>query len=202
MNKYLWLLCIFVTTVFITGHSEAAVISKGSIEISADANLTFDHSEIPRSSTNTSSGTMRIGCGYFVTDGLQIGGSAMDTLSKSKTTGSDPTDSNTFDLDMYAKYHIYPNFWASNRILKPIVPYFGAQGGWINVSSRTKGDSSSDNAFSYGVMGGVKYFVADNISVNGELNYRRYEVSIGQNAPKNITDDFKILLGFSIFLAK
>lgn len=182
--------------------AQAAAINKGAIELSTDANVTFSHSEVPNSSTNTTSGTMRVGCGYFILDGLQVGGSVMDTLSESKTTGSDSTDSNTFDLDLFVKYHIYPKVWASNHVLKAIVPYVGVQGGWINVYSKTKGASTSGDSISYGGMGGIKYFISEDVSLNGEYNYRHYDVTIGKNNPKTTSDDSKILFGFSVYFGR
>ena len=90
--------------------------------------------------------------GYFMTDELQLSGNLM--LMEAE-------DFELIGLDGQAKYHLIQEG-------SEIVPYVGAQLGNVSIS----GPGFSESATSYGFMGGAKYFVSEDASVNVEYNYK------------------------------
>ncbi len=139
-------------------------------------------------STTNSSSTIVAGYGRFVTDQLQLGITFMGDLSEA--SGSSDTTGTT-GADIFAKYH----FMSKGQVF---VPYLGIQGGYINIEM---GKGSSASAGSYGVMGGFKYFLTDNIAFNTELNYRHYQMDFSSGAfqSKSTTEDLQLLLGFAYY---
>ena len=180
-------------------EARAANIQEGRMELAADANVSFEHSEVPLSSTNTTSGTIRVRGDYYMKNNISLGGAVFNTISKTKTTDQDTSNSNIFGLDGVAKYHFAPEYWKKHSVLQNLVPYIGPQAGWVSVFQQQKDQKNTGNTFSYGVLGGTQYFITENVSLNGELNYRHYKVSFGSNMPTTTYDVTKLLFGFSVY---
>lgn len=87
-------------------------------------------------------------------------------------------------LELRADYNFVPNA-TSEFAYKRTIPYAGAA---LGVSF---GDYDGS---SWGLQGGVKHFITNDVSVFGELRYRDF--SKGDN------DDFRLLIGLSTFLRK
>jgi hypothetical protein len=68
------------------------------------------------------------------------------------------------------------------------VPYAGASIGTSHVS----GDGNSDNVFSWGLQGGAKHFISNDVSLFGEINYRKYNQG---NGSKTV-----LLIGLNTYL--
>lgn len=104
--------------------------------------------------------------GPFLNPNLQVGG----TFGFSDAEGSD----STFTVGAFANYH-FPSASAA-------LPFVGVLIGYA--------DSGDDDSFTYGVQGGVKYFLNPNVSVNGTLRY----------LDQDDDEDFRLLFGISAYL--
>ena len=90
--------------------------------------------------------------GYFMTDEVQLSGNLM--LMEAEGMKS-------MAFEGQGRYHF---------ILEgqEYVPYVGAQLGTFNMDS----DYGSESAMSYGFLGGAKYFISEDLSLNLEYNYK------------------------------
>jgi hypothetical protein len=72
-----------------------------------------------------------------------------------------------------------------------VVPYLGVQAGIYGTSNGT-----SESAFAYGAMGGLKFFLSENTSLNLEGNWQRTKVV------STDVDVFQGLVGVSFYFGK
>ncbi len=206
-------------SLLVCSAAQAAAIGKGASEITGDFNISYEHTEVgsyrstsgldsPKTQSDALSGTLRVGYGYFLTDAVQLGSTISETITSTKPfveneLNSFTQDTYTFNLDLFARYHFYKKG-------SVFVPYVGAQAGWINYYQKQKetvGGTTSNvgrngNAISYGGMAGVKYFLDENTSLNAEMNYRRYDIDLGKDAPTATHDVLKWLIGLSYYFGK
>jgi hypothetical protein len=114
--------------------------------------------------------------GYLVTRQIQLGVSGIAMGSSNSTSVSA-----FFGLGQF-KYN-----FAFDKA-QTVVPYLGAQLGFLGYSNHT-----SDTGFSYGALGGLKFFVSEKTSLNLEANYLHTEISnVG-------VDNIQFLVGFSVY---
>ncbi len=92
---------------------------------------------------------LNLGYGYLLSRNLEVGG----TFNYSNP---DPGDSG-FGIGAFADYH-FPGESA-------LLPFVG-----VGIGLRDPG-GNSDNYFEYGIRGGVKYFLNQNVSANAILQY-------------------------------
>jgi hypothetical protein len=123
---------------------------EGQKAISANANLQW----IDSGDSDTGNRTLTFGFSYFPKDFLEAKGTLFIV---NIDTGDD--DGTIYSLAAQCNYL----FFKPNTVL---VPYAGIQ---LGFSGYDFGDS--DTAASYGAQCGVKYFVSEDLSMNGELNY-------------------------------
>ena len=114
---------------------------------------------------------LNLGYGYFLNRNLEVGG----RFSFSDTDGAP----SSYGLVGFADYH-FPSESA-------LLPFVGVQVGFADPG----GDN--DTSFLYGVRGGVKYFLNQNVSVNGILEYNDTD-------SKNADSTFALNLGLSVYL--
>jgi opacity protein-like surface antigen len=198
--KKLSILCLMIAaSIFMATSVYAAGSKVGQGSSEAFGQLTFSNKttkpDTGDSKTTIKSAIYTIGYGYFLTDQIQLGVAHMGSLFKiSEDSSSSDGELSIYGIDAFAKYH----FMTKGATL---VPYLGIQGGWIrskmSISTDGGGGDTSANAFSYGAMGGLKYFVSDNVSINTELNYRHYDLKFDDYKMK--TDDISVLIGFSVY---
>jgi opacity protein-like surface antigen len=205
-------------SLMISATANAAALAKGNSEVSGDFNITYNFMQqgeyrspsgatYQKSETDSLSGIIRVGYGYFLTDALEIGGSAQETITSTKmfAAGANevfPVDTYTFNLDAFLKYHFIKKGWV-------VVPFVGVQGGWVNLYQKqtdTVGGNKTSiektgNAGSIGGMAGAKIFVTENVAVNAEFNYRHYGVEF-KDLPTVKSDVFSWLLGLSYYFGK
>jgi len=199
MKKFLILIVIIAVSIFMISSVYAASpqVGKGSNEAFGQITFRNTSSKSDGSSNTSTNKTASVvaGFGRFVTDQVQLGISLMGDLSQSDSgTTSSESKSQLYGADLFAKYH----FMSKGQVF---VPYLGIQGGYIKMLSGSAGSDSSGTAASYGAMGGVKYFITDNLAANAELNYRHYQMDFnsGSFTSKTTTDDIQALLGFAYF---
>lgn len=111
---------------------------------------------------------LRVFYGPFLNPNLQIGG---EIGFINPSVGEEQ-----FDITAVVNYH----FPGSSALL----PYVGASLGYA--------DYGANDSFIYGVQGGVKYFLNQNVSANAQLVWRRVEDADD--------DDVRINLGLSVYL--
>ena len=70
------------------------------------------------------------------------------------------------------------------------------------MTTTTEGESANGSAGSYGGMGGVKFFITENIAFNTELNYRQYDMKFEGVDSKVKVNNLALLFGFSVYFGK
>jgi opacity protein-like surface antigen len=198
----------------------AANISQGVSEISGDLNLSYDfktqnsavspqYGTINKSETDTYGGQIRLGYGYFITDEIQVGATASESISASKpyqqgTPASYTAETFQTSFDATAKYH----FLQLTRKQIPVVPYIGAQLGYVNYHSKQKNQFNKQqeeydaNSLGIGGMGGLKIFVTENMAINTEFNYKHFQVELLKGVPQEKHNQFIGLIGLSYYFDK
>lgn len=209
--RKLGLLLLLVAVMFVYSNAaSAAGIQKGASEFTASGSIDrvtttseWSYGRYSGSSKESSNGaTVNLGYSYFLTDQISAGANLMVNGTKTKEdygTTTTTTKDVTTGIDLNAKYHFI--FSKSQTV----VPYLGLQGGWIEMTTKSTDGSASASAPSYGGMGGVKFFITENVSFNTELNYRKYNVTYDFGplieAKSNI-NDLKLLFGLSYYFGK
>lgn len=124
--------------------------------------------------------------GFFVIDPLEVGG-ILD-YSSSEVKGGE--DTSTWALTGFGKFHIL-------GVSDQVVPYVGAQAGYFSMES---GSNHEETGFIVGALGGAKFLVSNDFSVNAEL---QYNISLGAESKEgsNSTDidisQLRFLVGMS-----
>lgn len=194
MKKFLAVMCMLAVTLLYCSSAEAVEpgIGEGTSELGAMAAITSlsGKAQGNKFTSNTTIGLAQYG--YFITDHIQLGGSVLYMGNTAKTNDEKST-SDAIGIDLNGKYHFYSKG-------QTVVPYLGVQAGYLDLSAKSDGDSASGSAFSYGGMGGLKFFITEKISFNTELNYRRYKMSI-ESIKANV-NQLTLLLGFSVYFGK
>lgn len=169
--------------------TSAFALSKGQSELNVYLSLgsTTTTPDGGDSSTDTNFNT-RIGYGYFFTDSLSVGADVDYSYDKPEVGD----ESNTLYALVTAKYHFAPK--------NVVVPYVGLQlGGFASE----QGNMSTDGV-AYGALGGVKFFLTENASLNAELNALGMTVSAsggGFSYDATMTN-IKGLIGLSYYFGK
>lgn len=114
---------------------------------------------------------LNVGYGYFFNRNLELGG----IINYNNPAQGDDSYGFAAVLD----YH-FPTESA-------LLPFAGVTAGYADAGG------NSDSYFQYGIRGGVKYFLNQNVSVNGILQY-------SDTDQDNSESDFRLNLGLSIYL--
>ncbi|MBC8141043.1 MAG: outer membrane beta-barrel protein [Armatimonadetes bacterium] len=115
--------------------------------------------------------SLNVGLGYFLSPQLEVGGQI-------RYANPDSGDS-AYEIIGAVDYH-FPS-------QSPLLPFVGVFVGYADPGG------SSDTFTSYGVRGGVKYFLNQNVSVNGILRYAATDQD-------NDESQFGLNLGLSVYL--
>lgn len=190
--KKLSILCLMIAaSIFMVTnvYAAGAQIGKGSSEVfgmlSYTNTVSKTESSDDKNTTNTALYT--VGYGYFVTDRVQLGISHLGILAKSDSDSSSDTLS-ILGFDGFVKYHFLDKG-------ATLVPYVGLQAGYLSA----KYNDDKGDAMTYGAMGGLKYFVSENVTLNTELNYRHYDLKSRSSDDKAKSDTIGVLIGFSVY---
>jgi opacity protein-like surface antigen len=105
--------------------------------------------------------TIQLVYNRFMRDDLSLGCTFRPSLSK-----SDDTENQQLFLLGRGDYYFTPQ--------TKYVPYAGAHLGLINYTFDSGDSSSSETAFTYGLQGGWKFFISENMSWNLELDLSLY----------------------------
>lgn len=121
--------------------------------------------------------------GYFVTDALEFAGN----LNVIENDLGDAQSTQT-GVELQGKYHFLSGPDAT------FLPYVGLEGGVYGFDDGLEKLTGS----SYGLMGGAKFFLSKNASVNLEYNYRemKLEDDSGASYNANIT---VLGIGYSVY---
>jgi outer membrane protein W len=175
-------------------YAAGAGIGKGSAEVLLQGTLSFTNSKADDTTVDLSQFQYVVGGGYFLTDGLQVGATHLGTVMQVKS-GDVTATANMLTLDAFLKYYFYSKG-------QTVIPYVGIQGGALYL--KAKGDAGGSGTAdytqtipSYGGMGGLKYFITENVSFNTELNYRHFQFKVDETNVKS--DNISLLLGFSYY---
>jgi len=202
------------------GSAFAANISQGVSEVSGDLNLSYDYTTqssavspqygtVNKSETDTYGGIIRLGYGYFLTNEIQVGAAASESISSSKpyrqgTPESFTTDTFQTTIDVNTKYH----FLQLTKKKIPVVPFVGVQLGYVNYYVKKKNEFNKQqeeynaNALGIGGMAGLKIFVSENMAINTEFNYRHFQVELLKGLPQEKHNQFTGLIGLSYYFDK
>lgn len=138
---------------------------------------TFYSTKIEKETFNFYLGMVNFG--YFFTPQIQIG---LNGLLGGTVDGNNQT--------FYGGSGQFKYNFSFNKA-QTVVPYLGVQAGMAGTSNGT-----SESAFSYGGMGGLKFFVSEKTSFNVEGNYQRTTIA---NTDINL---FSISVGVSFYFGK
>jgi len=180
---------IFVLIIILSNIGVSyAQVKKGTKEIGAAGTLSFIE--------NFNFYTFVTTFGYFVTPKIQLGLTGIGVESSSE----EDIDMKTYSLGLHMKYH----FYKEGQI---VVPYLGGQAGIktypkINVEiemyndevTETKTSTETGTSFFWGGIGGLKFFLTENISFNLEANYQNVT-----DEDSDVTDVLQLLFGFSTY---
>lgn len=197
MKKFVVVMCMLAVTFFICSNAESAGagIGQGSSELGVFGSLSHqtmnikEEGDTDKITTNVLMGVVNYG--YFLTDKVQLGGTVLYMGTNSKDGGEDSL--HIWGLDLVGKYHFYSKG-------QSVVPYMGIQAGILNIGFKGDEYDDSSTSFSYGAMGGLKYFITENTSFNTELNYRRYKMDFEDS--KATINNLSLLIGFSVYFGK
>lgn len=195
--RKLGLLLLLVALMFAYSNEAAAAgIQKGASEFSANGSLSQLTAKTDDYKITENATLAMLGYNYFLTDQVSAGVNLLYIGIKDKDNDGSTSSTSVPGIDLNAKYHFI--FSKSQTV----VPYLGLQGGWIKMSLKSDGDSISGSAGSYGGMGGVKFFITENLSFNTELNYRRYDMKFSGVESKVKVNNLALLFGFSVYFGK
>lgn len=114
---------------------------------------------------------LNIGYGYFLSPALEVGG---------EFSFIDPDGgNNSYGLAAVVDYH-FPGASA-------LLPFVGVTAGFADPGG------NSDTYFQYGIRGGVKYFLNQNVSANAILQW-------SDTDQDNSESDFRLNFGLSVYL--
>lgn len=187
MKKLLVVMFILSVTLFVHQYGEAAVsgLQQGKSELGGYADISGTSSTAKvgsYSSTSTSSSTsLGFTYGYFLTDAIQLSG----RLFAVGTESSGTTTSTTYTY-LEGKYHFYEKG-------QELVPYLGLGLGGLSIKSGGVSGSGSSVA----LMGGLKFFISENTSINPELNISSNSYSMSGAEITAATT--RLFVGFSLY---
>jgi len=134
----------------LAANSDESLPDKGDLELfGSSAGGTSSASSSTGGSSSVTTG-ISVGGGYYLSMRSEIGGTV--------TFADNDTETSVAVLGMY-KYYFVPD--KKSDLLVPFVA------GYLGSTPDSKGNS----AMQFGAGGGIKYFVAPNVSFNGELQY-------------------------------
>jgi len=148
MKKTLSCICICLFIIVSVSPSFAKIQKlEGQKAISANANLNW----VDSGGDTYDYQILTLGFSYFPKDFLEAKGTLM-----------------IMNSDDYTAYSVLAqcnyNFFKPNTV---VVPYAGVQLGFSGYDA----GGYDDTSISYGLQGGAKYFLSEDLSLNGELNY-------------------------------
>lgn len=146
----LTVVCLFLAAAATTSFAKIQKL-EGQKAISANANLQW----IDTGGADSASRILTVAFSYFPKNFLETKGSL--AIMNMEVAGEDGT---IYSLLGQVNY----NFFRPSSL---IVPYAGIQLGFSGYDVA----GFDDTAFSFGAQGGAKFFVSEDLSINGELNY-------------------------------
>lgn len=192
MKKITSAICsLFMLSLCFAGAAAAnpgSAIQQGSSELGGQISLEGSTSTTEGSSTEYDSSTATLGItyGYFVTDAIQLAGRYFSVSSSSGTDGTVTNETTYSYLYLEGKYHFYSKG-------QTFIPYVGVGIGTASMTSESPGYTYSSSGSSSSLMGGVKYFVSENTSLNTELNVGSAKFDT------TTTNTTRLLIGFSVY---
>jgi opacity protein-like surface antigen len=151
MKRYAWLLALAVLGIALLAAPASAAVKEGDKEISVYGSYQTIKVDLPDTPAINVITTQLSG-GFFVSNAAQVGGSWIQQSTSNGETFTIRT------IGGFFKYHF--NTQATT------VPYVGAQVGQSTVEAL----GESESATSYGPLGGIKFFLSENLSINPEAS--------------------------------
>lgn len=195
MHKTLWLAVCALAGLLIAAAPVFPATKAGDAEVSAAGSISTSDIGTQFGTSTTDSTSIQVSGGYFTTPNIQIGGS-YNTDESTDTTPGEPSTTSVFTaLSGFLKYHFNPD--------SEVVAYAGVQAGTANIEITASGVSVSGSAFANGFMGGLKFFVSEDVSANVEYNVLNTTISI--STPFGTFDadvrDAGFLFGLSLYFS-
>lgn len=172
-----------IISIFLTSLSimfAFAQFNKGNILVGGTTDLSgsFTTSKTKSGGTTTTNGkfssfSIEPQAGYFVMDNLAIGTGLVLSTSTFKDDGSsDKSTSSSIGLTPFARYY-FDKFYAQGTI------GFGSNKSKNTFNNTTT--ESTQNFFSFSIVGGYVIFISDAIALEPQLGYSRRTVDTGSN---------------------
>lgn len=152
MRKILWVAGCVLAALLIAAAPASAAVKEGDKEIAVYGSMQSIKIELGGETATLNVLTLQLTGGFFVSDAAQVGGSFTQ-----QTFSNDFTVTNRM-VGGFFKFHFNPK--------ETVVPYVGAQVGLTT----TEFEGESDSSTSYGPLGGIKFFISENLSVNPEAS--------------------------------
>jgi opacity protein-like surface antigen len=131
--------------------------------------------------------SLDLGYNRFLTDALSVGASLDYSTTQINSKFDDTT---TIYLLAHSDYHFMPDAAA--------VPYAGLRLGAVNYTLGSDSTEYSTTTIAYGLEGGVKWFVVENVALKAELSYTMFTLSdTGEN--DDDMSDLSVMIGASLF---
>jgi len=135
--------------------------------------------------------TGQVVANHFLSDTLSVGVNVRLSVTSQDSDWGDSTDSRLYLL---GRGDYYLNLSSQGDLL----PYVGAQAGIIRYAWEDDHDDDSEVTIAYGVHGGVKVFLSENISANLEGDLSFYSQEVGEDDETVVVKS--IFAGLSYYL--
>ncbi|NIG56981.1 porin family protein [Chitinophaga sp. Cy-1792] len=183
MKKIRLLTLVLLTMMY---GSVKAQIQKGNIMVGADVtNLGF----IFQKSSTTFDFNLTPKVGWFIKDGLALGGYVNFGLHSVKDNGSDVT----YGVGAFARYYVEDKNVRKLEFSKRVRFFMEANAG---LAGANPANGTSTNGLNVGIGPGISYFITPNIGLEGLL---KYDLTVG-GGNSTTANHLSLNVGFQIFL--
>jgi len=156
----------------IAASSYGVMISEGTRELVLEGSYDFE-------SAAGSALDLNVKLGYFVLDGIEVGG---------LVGVSDDDFSTDWRIGAFAEYNV--------DLGEPIVPFVGVSTGWLRFDPDV---GSSEDTIFLGAEAGAKYFIAENIAISLSYQFTWADEDVFVEDDKVTDTDHRIVLGMRFF---
>jgi len=175
-------IAVFTVVPFFWAKTTYAVESLGG-KGSLAASVSYQNLEYSNG-TDYETDTYRVqaSIGYFLSDHFEVNFAPMISID-------DPDEGDDTIYYSYfgnLKWNLYQKGWT-------VIPFVGVQAGVTGYDR----EGEDDSAFSYGWMGGAKFFLSEDVSLNLELNYLHTTFDADDGGDDLDLDVTNFFVGFS-----
>ncbi|MBV8253940.1 MAG: hypothetical protein JO154_15155 [Chitinophaga sp.] len=183
MKKIRLLTLVFFTLIL---GSASAQIQKGNLMIGSDIT---NMAVVFQNSSTTFNFVLDPKIGWFIKDGLAIGGYANFGLQTSKGAGSDVS----YGVGAFARYYVEDKNIRKLEFSKRVRFFAEANAGF---AGRNPANGTTTNGFNVGIGPGISYFITPNVGLEGLF---KYDLTVG-GGNSTTANRLSLGIGFQIYL--